>query len=448
MRCLGLDVGSTTIKGAVLNLETDTLSHFQSVPFPAPIEGLSTGWHEIDLGEILAATRLVLENLHQIAPDATNVFICSQMGGLVISNEVGKPLTNYLSWRDQRTLGSIADGPSFLEETRARLGEEWLARMGGELKPGSATSLLFWLAQKGKLPQQGIASSLGDWVVANLTHSPLVMHPSLAIGLLDLTTGDWAHGAFEKLGFGSIHWPQIPKNLAPVGTVAIGSRKLQVHPALGDQQCALFGVGLLPGELSINASTGSQVSRLNSHFTPGPYQSRFYFDEWKLDTITHIPAGRSLQAIIDLLTEIPKCQGKSVDPWGYITTCLEKESGSDLECGISFFPGPLGETGHLKGITLENLTVGKWIFAALTSMALGYRVCAERLGPLSTWTGLVVSGGLAQSLPKLGALIQQNFPGLSIRHNTGVEETLMGLLRLAQKQVGLAQSLTFSGNIP
>lgn len=162
------------------------------------------------------------------------------------------------------------------------------------------------------------------------------MHPSMAIGLLDLTIGDWAYGAFEKLGLSSLKWPQIPKDLVPVGTVNVGSTKLLVHPALGDQQCALFGVGLLPSELSINASTGSQVSRLNAHFNPGPFQSRFYFDEWKLDTITHIPAGRSLKAIVDLLTEIPNAQGKSVDPWGYIASVLENESVNDLDCGISF----------------------------------------------------------------------------------------------------------------
>lgn len=448
MRCLGLDLGSTTIKGAVLDLETATLSHFQSVPFPAPIEGLAPGWHEVHLGEILSATRLVLEKLNQTAPDATNLFICSQMGGLVLSDDLGTPLTHYLSWRDQRTLAEHSNGGSLLEETRNRLGEEWLTRMGGELKPGSATSLLFWLAQKDKLPPQGTASSLGEWVVANLTNNSLFMHPSMAIGLLDLTIGDWAYGAFEKLGLSSLKWPQIPKDFVPVGTVNVGSTKLLVHPALGDQQCALFGVGLLPGELSINASTGSQVSRLNAHFNPGPFQSRFYFDDWKLDTITHIPAGRSLKAIVDLLTEIPNAQGKSVDPWGYIASVLENESVNDLDCGISFFPGPLGETGHLKGITLENLTVGKWMFAALTSMASGYRLCAERLGPLSSWSGIVVSGGLAQSLPRLGTLIQQNFPGLPIRHNTGIEETLMGLLRLAQKNLGTPSASTISGNFP
>ncbi len=442
MRCLGLDLGSTTIKGAVLDLETATLSHFQSVPFPAPVGGLDPGFHEVHLGEILAATRLVLEKLSQSAPDASNLFVCSQMGGLVLSDTSGAPITHYLSWRDQRTLGKSSNGQSFLDETRIRLGEEWFGRMGGELKPGSPTSLLFWHAQNGKLPLQGTASSLGEWVVANLTKNGLFMHPGMAIGLLDLTLGDWAHGGFEKLEISPIRWPHISKTLDPVGAVTIGSSKLQVHPALGDQQCALFGVGLLPGELSINASTGSQVSRLNPHFNPGPFQSRYYFEDWKLDTITHIPAGRSLNAIVDLLTEIPNSNGKPVPPWEYISSCLENETGSDLDCSISFFPGPLGETGHLKAITLENLTVGKWIFAALTSMAKGYRLCAERLGPIASWKGVVVSGGLAQTLPKLGTLLQQNFPGLAIRHNNGVEETLMGLLRLAQKQLVLPHSPT------
>ncbi len=44
MRCLGLDIGSSSIKGAVLNLETSQVSHIVKEPFPDAIGGLPPGF--------------------------------------------------------------------------------------------------------------------------------------------------------------------------------------------------------------------------------------------------------------------------------------------------------------------------------------------------------------------------------------------------------------------
>lgn len=450
MRCIGLDLGSTTIKGAVLDLSKASLSQFHSEPFPGPEPSQISLGHEVCLEKVMAAAQSVLARLIQAAPDADDLFVCSQMGGLVLSNSRGTPLSPYFSWRDQRTLGNYSDESSFLAEAENRIGPEGLSTLGNELKAGSASALLFWLNQKGLIPSGAVASSLGEWFVAHLTQGPLSMHPSMAIGWLDLTRKDWGHESFEKLGLSQVTFPKLLNDIAPVGSFHLGHRALRVHPALGDQQCALFGTNLRSGELSVNASTGSQVSRLKTKFTPGPYQSRFYFDDLILDTVTHIPAGRSLNAIVDLLTEIPRANGVSLDAWGYIAKVLGKapnsvdNSSDGLACGLSFFPGPLGQNGHLSGITLENLSVRNWIVAALDSMAQGYRVCAERLGPVSLWNGMVLSGGLAHSLPTLCERIRSVFGTIPIRETPGTEETLMGLLHLAQKHLGISQTLANS----
>ena len=446
MRCLGLDLGSTSIKGAVLDLGRANLSQFHSEPFPGPEPTDIPLGHEVCLNKVMAATRSVLARLIEAAPDADELYICSQMGGLVLTDSLGKPLTRYISWRDQRTLSNYSTEFSFLAKAEIQIGPKGLSSLGNELKAGSASALLFWLTQKKLLPSGVVASSLGEWVVAQLCQAPLVMHPTMAIGWLDLPRKDWGYESFEKLGLNQVAFPRLVWDLAPVGTFHLGQRKLRLHPVLGDQQCALFGTNLKPGELSINASTGSQVSRLNSEFCPGPYQSRFYFENLMLDTITHIPAGRSLNTIVDLLTEIPRANGVSLDAWGYIAKELKRipntqsSRPSGLDSGLSFFPGPLGETGYLSGITLENLSVRNWVIAALDSMAGGYRICADRLGTVSGWEGLVLSGGLAHSLPTLRERIGEAFGNIAIRETRGIEETLMGLLRLAQNQSGFSSA--------
>ena len=71
------------------------------------------------------------------------------------------------------------------------------------------------------------------------------------------------------------------------------------------------------GELSINISTGSQVSRRTDRLEPGEVQTRAYFHGDLLQTITHLPAGRSLNVLVRLLTEVARAEGmqakRSVD---------------------------------------------------------------------------------------------------------------------------------------
>jgi hypothetical protein len=65
-------------------------------------------------------------------------------------------------------------------------------------------------------------------------------------------------------------------------------------------------------ELSVNISAGAQASLLTSRFQPGGYQTRPYFDGLYLNTVTHIPAGRSLGILLDLLCELAKAQQSPV----------------------------------------------------------------------------------------------------------------------------------------
>ncbi|MFO1007170.1 MAG: hypothetical protein U0929_14505 [Planctomycetaceae bacterium] len=54
-------------------------------------------------------------------------------------------------------------------------------------------------------------------------------------------------------------------------------------------------------------STGSQVSCVTRKFVPGPYQSRYFFGGHYLEHESRIlPAGRSLNALVDLLTEMQR----------------------------------------------------------------------------------------------------------------------------------------------
>ena len=49
----------------------------------------------------------MLSALIAAAPEADRIYCTGQMGGLIAVDEEWRPLSNYISWRDQRTLGHL-----------------------------------------------------------------------------------------------------------------------------------------------------------------------------------------------------------------------------------------------------------------------------------------------------------------------------------------------------
>ncbi|MCA9028656.1 MAG: hypothetical protein KDA86_25850 [Planctomycetaceae bacterium] len=431
MQCLGIDIGSTSIKGAVLDLEQRSVGSPVSSPFPAPISGLPEGWVEIESQAVCKSVDGVLTKLMDLAPDADRILFSGQMGGLILIDDRAQPLTNYISWRDQRTLAGSDSRESTFDEVRSRWEETgYFESLGNELQAGSTTTLLHWLHKQDRLLSRAMPVTIADFVIARLVGHPISMHATHAIGMLDLSRDVWHCEAFESVGLHDLKLPELAVTESSVGTVRRNGRDLEVFGSYGDQQCALRGAGLQRGELSVNISTGSQVSRRVETFQPGNYQSRKYFEGDYLDTITHLPAGRSLNVLVDLLTELARAEGVTLyDPWMSIQARVAEVTGTDLEVDLAFFKGPLGDRGSIRRITTENLSVGHLFLASFRAMADNAFQVAGRFDP-TDWTSVVLSGGITQSSPLLRTLIEQQF-SLPIRDAAG-EETLLGLLEIAR----------------
>jgi sugar (pentulose or hexulose) kinase len=351
MSFVALDIGTSFIKGAILDTRARAICHVRRVPFPAPVAGLPPAHVEIDPQAVTAAVDQLMGQLAPLADACQGVLLCGQMGGIVLVDAKGRPRTNYISWRDQRVLEPCNDGgtnaagsTTWLDRVAALITPAQLAELGNELRPGSCTALLYWLTQcRPNVTSRAIPLSLPAFVAGHLTGTIPAEDPTIAIGGLDVRTGRWHHQAFAALGIDGFDWPEVDATRAPIGHVRFGGAQVPCFPAVGDHQCALLGVGLEVDELSVNVSTGSQVSRLAPQSCPGPYQERHYFDGCLVQTITHLPAGRSLDALVALLTELPRAQGLTCpDPWSYIAENAVAASDDGMAVDLAFFAGPVG----------------------------------------------------------------------------------------------------------
>jgi sugar (pentulose or hexulose) kinase len=439
---VALDLGTTTVKGAVLDLDRRVVGPAARRPFPAPLPGLPPAWFEVDPGQIVGAARAVLAELLPQAPGCQGLMLCGQTGGLILTTPEGAPLSNYISWRDQRLTSPAPGGGAYFDRLAQRLTPDDWRVLGQEVRPGASLSFLFWLAQERRLPAEpAVACTLAEFVLAQLSGSPPTVEPTTAPGLLNLEQGDWHHALFERLGLGALRWPRLRAFGEPAGQVTLAGQSFPAYPPVGDQQCSLLGAGLRAGELSLNISTGSQASRLAARFAPGPYQVRPYFAGQFLNTLTHLPAGRALNVLLGLLEELPAAQGRPLtDPWDYVHAAAEAVTETDLQVDLAFFPTPVGGQGAISRIREDNLSLGHLFHAAFCAMADNYEVAALRLAPGRDWQTLVFSGGLAQRLPLLRRLILARLPGPH-RLSLAVEDSLNGLLALALAAAGRAPSL-------
>lgn len=437
---LAIDLGTTTIKGAVLDIDALSITHIQRVLFPEPIAGLPRLFCEIDVKQVIQATRRLISVLLLHAPQCLGIVMCGQMGGLVLSDAQGQPLSHYISWRDQRLLmahpsGQGTDWDHFVRHVT----DDDRRLLGNEVRPGLTLSFLYWLAEHGDLPTQPvIAAALPDFVLANLCGTRPATEITDAVGALNIETGEWHHDLFARLGLGRVEWPMLCHLREPIGTYKAEGLSLPCFAPAGDHQTSVAGTFLKAGELSLNISTGSQASLLSPILQHGAYQIRPYFDGLYLNTITHIPAGRALNVLLKLLSELAEAQQTPiVNPWPYITQALAATPDTDLDIDLAFFPSPVGERGTLSNIHEGNLSIGHLFRAAFDAMAANYVTCATRLSPAKKWERIVFSGGLPQSVEALRTAIADRFE-CGYRLSASSEDALLGLLALGLVATGKA----------
>lgn len=444
MQFLGLDIGTTSIKGAILDVESLAIHELTSVPFPDPVDGLPSGHCEVSPDGIIAAVRQVLDHLLAAAPQCQGVVACGQMHGFVLTDARGDAAANYISWKDQRALRKPAkSGSSYLETMCECLDRDDITRLGNELRAGLAVTGVYVLKETGQLAGVKVMPvPITDYVLSHFSRSPPscdVTHAA-SLGGLNLETLTWHQPALGKLGLDAVQWPQIRRPGDVAYKLPTQRGMLPCYSPVGDHQCAVLGTQIIEGELSINVSTGAQVATLMKGCVPGDYQTRPYVDGRYLNTITHIPAGRALNMLVDVLMELPRHAGVSVgDPWPLIEQAVRAVTETDIKVDLSFYRSAVGVRGMLGNLSAENLHVGHIFRGAFESMAENFFACSQRLAA-SAFKRLVFSGGLVQKSAALRSIICERF---QLPHRMGgTEETMLGLLTYALLASGRAGSFS------
>jgi xylulokinase len=438
MSFIGIDLGATFLKGAWLHPERGELSGVQREPFPAFTPGLPPGRREVTAAAVLAAVTRLLENLLAASPEpCAGILFCGQMHGFVLVAADGTGRSDFISWQDTRALARAPAGTgTCFDELRAALGPDRISQLGNELRPGSPLAALHAMSVRGELPRGAAPLSLPDYVAlalgGRLDRPATDATNAAAHGALHVADRAWHREAVQRLGLDHLRWPEILPSGGVLGRWHGAGREIPLHVPIGDQQAALLGAGLGEGELSLNIATGSQVSRLADTPAAGDWQLRPFTDHRWLRTVTHLPAGRALNAMLGLLGELAADQGTPLrDPWAQVARLAAATPPPRLRANLAFFPSAVGDEGGFDQLTEDELKAGPLFHAAFRSMASNYLQAAHRIAPQG-WSQVVFSGGLVQKLPVLQAIILEQ---LASGHRLApqAEDTLQGLMQLARR---------------
>lgn len=446
MSYVAIDIGASYIKGALVHPEKISMGQCLRVPFPGFRHDRPPSHREVDIRLVLETVENILQELCRDEEYVRGVFVCGQMHGLVLSDARGRALSDFISWQDRRALDPHPSGQgTYFDLLSDRITPAERAAFGNELRPGLPLCTLWTLSEKGVLPpERCFPASLPDFVAAHLcgTEPRTESTNAAAHGAFDIVRREWHRDVIARLELDHLAWPGLQEFFVPVGVLRIGRFEIPCYTPVGDQQAALAGACLGEDEISVNVGTGSQVSMLSEIIPVGDCQARPYFDNLYINTVTHIPAGRALNALLRLLMELPEAEGLRVaDPWRHIINAIRRTASTDLAVSLNFFPGAFGSEGFIEHIHENNLYIGHLFRAAFEQMAENYRRAAEIVSGGRPWRKVVFSGGLVRKIPDLRDTILRRMTPPEWRMCSNEEDTLFGLLALSLVVSGYANSV-------
>ena len=411
-KALLVDFGATHIKSVVYDVFDEQHSDFRKVSTPqntSKISGEFTVSHE----QLTKIFEDICESYKFHKYEA--VFISSQMHGFVVADKNNNPLTDYISWQDQR--GPIVELDKFREIT------------GMKSRIGLPVYNLHHMVNTQKVFNQKIKIMTLPDLLANISgKSENMTHNSM----------------LASTGFYDVNHEQISPHISDLfecdlmfnsGTpeieVAGYYNNIPIYTGVGDLQSATYGaVNADLESILVNIGTGSQVSRISeTKEAPSGIEYRPYIGKNHLHTVTHIPAGRALSAYLSLFSEL------GVDCWEKIKHYTHKEiANSTLEIDFAIFESAAGyaDGGSIKGITENNFNIDNILTSLINNLVQQYVQYIDKIDCNNDLNWVILSGGIPRNIPALSTLMTSYAQKSCIVHCSAIDETLHGLSKIAR----------------
>ena len=253
MITIGLDLGTTTISGAVYDSERKEVLATRTLLNDGKIKAEHV-WLDLQDPEIIWETcqTLLKEFLNQF-PAIKGIGLSGQMHGIIYVDKDGQAVSPLVTWQDGRGDRPYQDGESYAD---------YLTKQSGyPMATGYGLTTHFYNLLNGLVPKEAVSfCTIADYIGMQLTKQKKpMMHASQAqgFGMFDMQKMDFDLKAVSEAGIDPYILPEVAVGEKIIGMTVEG---FAVWAAIGDNQAGFLGAAGMEDSILVNIGTSSQLS--------------------------------------------------------------------------------------------------------------------------------------------------------------------------------------------
>lgn len=374
MHAIGIDIGTTSISGVLLDARDGKLMKRQTILSNVFIP-TENSWEKIqDAEKLIFIAKEILDGL--LDEETVAIGLTGQMHGMVYTDENGEALSPLYTWQDER--GNLP----YRDTTYAKYMDSFAGY-------GAVTD--FYNRENGLRPREAVSyCTIQDYfgmVLCGLKKP--VLHSSNAAS------------------FGRYDPNQITDEYKVLGEY----KGIPVSVAIGDNQASVFSTLADESGILINIGTGSQITLVSDKVAVGEnVEVRPYVEGKYLIVGSALCGGRAYSMIKDFFKEmIQAAGGDASDVYGIMEQMMQGKSGTTLKVDTRFAgtrTNP-GLKGSISGVGINNFTPGELAFGVLEGMTNELLAMYRSMG--AQRSGIVGSGNAIRRNRKLVEIIEMRF---------------------------------------
>ncbi len=404
MYAIGIDIGTTSICGVVLDTDTGKVVKSRTEMSNAFIP-TENAWEKIqDTEKVISLAVEILESFADYP--AVVIGLTGQMHGIVYVNTEGKAVSPLYTWQDGR--GSLPyQGTTYAE---------YLGSFAGY---GNVTD--FYNKVNGLRPAEAVGyCTIMDYlgmVLCGLKKPCIHTTNAASLGCFDIETKGFTY--------------EVTADVSDSFDILGEYKGIPVSVAIGDNQASVFSTLADEKDILINVGTGSQVSVVSDSIKTGEnIETRPYFDGKYLIVGAALCGGRAYSMLKDFYKELLQAAGiEDVDVYAVMNQMLaekkrafekdgagarmEADSEEDTQSKNAAPSGPKVDTrfagtrkqpdvcGGISGITVNNFTPANLTYGFLDGMMeelfhMYVQMGERRINLVGSGNGIRKNGALAK----------------------------------------------------
>ena len=428
---IGIDIGTTTISAAVIDLECRAQVEVFSVPHDSYIKSLVLSEQSVSV--IIDKAEKMLELIYKSYTDIVSIGVTGQMHGIVYLNSDGEAVSNLINWQDKRGDIPLKDSMTACQIIKRITGEN--------IATGYGIATHYYNMKSGSVPQNAVCfCSIMDYFAMRICDikNP-VTHTSVAasFGLFDIKKECFMLDKLSLLGIDVAFLPKVTPSNEIIGSW----RDIPVCVAIGDNQASFLGsVKNNRESVLVNIGTGSQISAVGEPDEPQEgIELRPFINGEHLVCGSALCGGSAYAMIEGFFRSYAEFSGLGDNSQYAIINSLAEKAYESAEHPLSVdtsFCGTRTEParrGSIENIELNNFTPSALVLGVINGM------CDELynlylVGKLKK-SHIVASGGAVRKNRTLRRVLEDRF-GMSVSVSSVKEEAATGAALLCAYTIG------------